>query len=165
MNAGQGCGTPCDLVKHRLGTIRVIHSSQFWSNLGLISIWISIWFQKWLATACGQSFKLRLCHHTKEAWKILMTRVNYRLMFFCCLASWRMLCSLRQTVSTYNNLAHQLKTKWTRWQTNVVDGLKSIKYKLCINDECKCTNSLSGTVSATFRRMPNNGRTSAYNSL
>jgi len=29
------------------------------------------------ATACRQSFKLRLCHHTKEAWKILMMQVNY----------------------------------------------------------------------------------------
>ena len=37
--------------------------------------------------------------------------------------------SLCQTVSTYDNLAHQLKKKWTRWQTKVVDGLKSIKCK------------------------------------
>jgi len=42
--------------------IRVIHSSHIWVNLGLISIWILIWFQKRLATACGRSFKPRLCH-------------------------------------------------------------------------------------------------------
>jgi len=59
---------------------RVIHSRHIWVNLGLISIWISIWFQKQLATACGQSFKLKLCHHTKEARKIPMTQANYGLL-------------------------------------------------------------------------------------
>jgi len=60
--------------------IRVIHSRHIWVNLGLISIWISIWFQKRLATACRRSFKLRLCQHTKEARKIPMTQANYRLL-------------------------------------------------------------------------------------